>query len=69
VEFNAPVSGTVELRMYSLNGQLLNSVSRDVNFGEYVRLDVDARNLANGIYLFQLVTRDGVYAQKAAVLR
>ncbi len=69
VEFTAPISGPVELRVYSLSGQLLNSVQRDVNFGEYVRLDVDARNMVNGIYLFQLLTPAGVYAQKAAVLR
>jgi hypothetical protein len=69
VEFTAPLSGRVELRVYSLTGQLVSSVGRKVNFGEYVGLEVDARNMSNGIYLFQLVTPEGIYAQKAAVLR
>lgn len=69
VEFTAPVSGRVDLQIYNLSGQLVKSVARDVNFGDYVRLNVDTRDMANGIYLFGLVTPDGVYAQKAAVLR
>ncbi|MEO0010023.1 MAG: S8 family serine peptidase [candidate division WOR-3 bacterium] len=69
VEFTAPVTGGVELRVYSLSGQLVNRVSRQVSFGDYVRINVDAGAMTNGIYLFQLVTAEGVYAQKAAVLR
>jgi len=69
VEFTAPVTGPLELRIYALNGRLVKAVKRDVVFGEYVRMKVEAANMANGIYLFQLLTPAGVYAQKAAVLR
>ncbi len=69
VGFTAPTTGSVELRVYALNGRLLKTIRREVRFGEYVRIKVDAEDTANGIYLFQLVTSDGVYAQKAAVLR
>lgn len=69
VEFTAPITGLVELRIYALNGRLVKAMKKDVGFGEYVRMKVAAENMANGIYLFQLLTPEGVYAQKAAVLR
>ncbi len=69
VEFTAPVNGEVELRMFSFTGRLVNSVSRMVRFGEFVRIPIATAELPNGIYLFQLHTPTGVYAQKAAILR
>ncbi|MGQ9707561.1 MAG: S8 family serine peptidase [bacterium] len=68
VEFSAPASGPVELRVYSLNGRLIKTVRKDVRLGEYVRMEVSAQDMAQGIYLFQVTTPTGVYAQKAAVL-
>jgi hypothetical protein len=69
VRFVAPVTGTVTLNAYALSGQLVGSQSRPVQFGEDTEFRLDGTNLANGVYLVQLVTTDGVYAQKAAVLR
>jgi hypothetical protein len=68
VSFTAPATGPVELRVYGLNGRLVRTLSKEVRFGEYVRFSVDAQGLAQGIYLFQVLTKAGVYAQKAAVL-
>ncbi|MBM3322468.1 T9SS type A sorting domain-containing protein [candidate division WOR-3 bacterium] len=69
VRFVAPVSGTVTLNTYALDGRLVASSSRTVRFGEDAELRIDGARLVNGVYLVQLVTADGVYAQKAAVLR
>ncbi|MFO7674840.1 MAG: T9SS type A sorting domain-containing protein, partial [bacterium] len=69
VEFIAPVSGRVELRTYALDGQLVATRDRTVTFGERARIELDARELPAGTYLLQLVTPDGVFAQKATVVR
>jgi hypothetical protein len=69
VEFIAPLSGTVELRAYTLNGRLVSSQTGSFARGERGRFDLDGSNLANGVYVVQLVTPLGVYAQKTAVLR
>jgi hypothetical protein len=69
VEFTAPVTGRVELRTYALDGQLVAAQERAVTFGERARFELDARELPAGTYLLQLVTPDGVFAQKATVVR
>jgi hypothetical protein len=69
VEFIAPVSGTMELRTYSTDGRLVSSQTRTATIGQRVNFRLDGTKLANGIYLVQLVTPAGVYAQKTAVLK
>ncbi len=69
VEFTAPVTGTVELSLYTLTGALKATQRRQVNFGDYVRMNLSAADLASGTYLVQLKTPAGVYAQKAVVLK
>ncbi len=69
IEFTAPVTGTVEVQVYTINGALVRSDKKAVNFGEYVRFRLDAENLPQGTYLVRVVTPAGVYAQKAVVLR
>lgn len=69
VEFTAPVTGTVELSLYTLTGTLKATQRKQVNFGDYVRMTLSALDLASGTYLVQLKTAAGVYAQKAVVLR
>ncbi len=69
VQFIAPVSGQVELRTYATDGRMVSSQAKQVTLGERAYFDLDGKGLANGTYLVQLVTSDGVFAQKAAVLR
>ncbi len=69
VSFFAPLSGPCEIRLYSLDGRLLQSHSRHAILAEPVNFNLDGTRLTSGIYLVQLVTPEGVYAQKAAVLR
>lgn len=69
VSFVAPVSGPCELRLYSMDGRLVQSRSRSVTLAERVSLGLDANRLASGLYLAQLVTPEGIYAQKAVVIR
>ncbi len=69
VEFIAPVSGRVELRTYTSDGRLADSQTREVSLGERARFRLDGEKLSNGVYLVQLITPTGVFAQKTAVLK
>ncbi|MGQ9678111.1 MAG: S8 family serine peptidase [bacterium] len=69
IEFTAPVTGKVELAIYTLTGRLELTRQKDVNFGEYLRMDLNTDGLPNGTYLLMLKTPAGVYAQKAVILR
>ena len=69
VEFIAPVTGRVELRTYGLDGRLVDSQSRMVTLMERTGFELDGSRLTNGLYVVQLVTPEGVFAQKVAVLK
>ncbi len=69
VQFIAPVTGQVELRTYTINGRLIDSQTRNVVLGQRGRFQLDGKKLSNGVYLVQLVTQAGVFAQKTAVLK
>jgi hypothetical protein len=69
VEFIAPVSGKMELRTYSTDGRLAASQTGSATIGQRMTFKLDGAKLANGIYLVQLVTPVGIYAQKTAVLK
>jgi len=69
VEFTAPISGVMELKTFSTDGRLASSQTQTATIGQRMNFRLDGKKLANGIYLVQLVTPAGVYAQKAAVLK
>jgi hypothetical protein len=69
VEFTAPISGVMELKTFSTDGRLVSSQTQTATIGQRMNFRLDGKKLANGIYLVQLVTPAGVYAQKAAVLK
>lgn len=69
VEFTAPITGKVVLSLYTLTGSLKLTQQKDVNFGEYVRLNLITTSLPSGTYLLRLKTPTEVYAQKAIILR
>ena len=69
VEFIAPVSGRMELRTYSTDGRMVVSEDQAASIGQHVSFRLDGTKLANGIYLVQVKTPVGIYAQKTAVLK
>jgi len=69
VEFLAPVSGWMQLKTFSTDGRLVASQAQTATLGQRMSFRLDGTKLANGIYLVQLVTSAGVYAQKTAVLK
>jgi roadblock/LC7 domain-containing protein len=69
VEFIAPISGVMELRTFSADGRLVSNQSQTATIGQRMRFTLDGARLSGGIYLVQLVTPAGVYAQKTAVLK
>ena len=64
-----PTGGTMELRTYSSDGRLVASQSQAARMGQRLSFRLDGSRLANGIYMVQVVTPVGVYAQKTAVLK
>ncbi len=68
VEFIAPITGTVVLRIYTITGRVIASQKKAVNFGVPASFRLDGSKLPNGTYIVQLVTPGEVYAQKAVVL-
>ena len=69
VRFVAPVTGEVKLQTYTVNGRLVDSQARSVSLGERVTFELNGARLSNGVYLVQLVTPTGVFAEKTAVLK
>ncbi len=69
VEFVAPVSGRMELRTYSTDGRVVASETQTAAIGQRLSFRLDGTRLANGIYLVQVRTPVGVYAQKTALLK
>jgi hypothetical protein len=63
------VTGEVKLQTYTVNGRLVDSQARSVSLGERVAFELDGARLSNGVYLVQLVTPAGVFAEKTAVLK
>lgn len=69
VEFLAPVSGRMQLKTFATDGRLVASQAQTATLGQRMSFRLDGTKLANGVYLVQLVTPAGVYAQKTAVLK
>jgi hypothetical protein len=69
VSFVAPVTGEVRLNTWTVAGRLADSQVRKVELGERAWFELDGARLGNGVYLVQLVTPAGVFAEKTAVLR
>lgn len=69
VSFISPVNGRAELRICALDGRVHATYTRDVALGQEVRFPLNRASLPAGCYLVQLVTPEGVFAQKMAVVR
>jgi len=69
VEFIAPVSGPMELRIFSIDGRLVASQTQKAVMCQKMSFKLDGTKLANGTYLVQVRTPVGLYAQKIAVLK
>jgi len=69
VEFIAPVSGVIELKTFSTDGRVVASQTQTAVIGQRLSFRLDGAKLANGVYLVQVKTPAGVYAQKTAVLK
>ena len=59
----------MELRTFSTDGRLVASEAQTAFMGQRMSFKLDGAKLANGMYLVQVRTPVGVYAQKTTVLR
>ena len=69
IEFSLPKSGDVELKVFNLLGQEVSTlVSKKLNQGKHT-YTFDGKNLASGIYYYQLVAGDYREVKKMILLR
>jgi hypothetical protein len=69
IEFTLPKSEFVELKVYNILGkELATLVSKKLNPGNHIYI-FDSKNLASGIYYYQLVAGDYRKVKKMILLR
>ena len=69
VSFDATIAGPVQLRVFAADGRLVQDETRNVGQPGNLGFTLDGAKLGNGVFLVQLVTPAGVYAQKTAIVR
>jgi hypothetical protein len=58
IQFNVNSAKTVSINLFSVSGQLINSISHEVVSGSNT-IDLDVSNLELGTYFIQLSSTDG----------
>ncbi|RMG87364.1 MAG: T9SS C-terminal target domain-containing protein [Bacteroidetes bacterium] len=69
VTLTVPASNEVNLRLFNMNGQLLETVLDNVIVNGESNYSIEAGNYPNGLYFLTLTTAEGVLTQKFAVQR
>ncbi len=69
IQYALPVDAQVTLQIYSITGELLESlVSEHQGQGSYT-IDFDGRNYASGTYIYRLVANDFVQTKKMTLIK
>ena len=69
VTLTVPASNDVNLHVFNMNGQLMETVLGNVNVIGQTNYEIEAGNYTNGLYFLTLTTAEGVLTQKFAVQR
>ena len=74
IRFSVPSEGMVNLCVYSVSGQLINTlVSEEVSSGQHEVVwngtDMNNRPVASGVYLYHITTAQGVLTQRMTLTR
>jgi hypothetical protein len=67
VQFDLPVTGNFQLRVYNLLGQTINSVTEQNSLGGLYSIDLSKS--ANGIYFVEVITNSGSVTRKVVLDR
>jgi hypothetical protein len=69
IRYSTPVAGTVELKVYNMLGQLVETLVNDSQpAGSYV-VTFNASRLASGVYLYQLKVGDYLLSKKMVLVK
>ncbi|MGB6123037.1 MAG: T9SS type A sorting domain-containing protein [Bacteroidota bacterium] len=70
VKFSVEKSGPTTLRLYNVAGQEVRTLFDGVaEVGRYYRIQLDARNLASGVYMYRLRTENNSNIKKMVLLK
>ena len=69
ISFSVPFSEKVELSVYDLLGRKVATLYNDIAPAGITRVDFKANNLASGIYIYTIKTKNGIISKKLELLK
>lgn len=69
IRFALPLEGPVELSVYDILGRKVADLINENLPADFHEITWDAQNLASGVYIYRLVTQDGVFTKKMSLIK
>ncbi|MBP9083870.1 MAG: T9SS type A sorting domain-containing protein [Bacteroidia bacterium] len=69
IQYTLPVDAQVTLQIYSITGELMESLVSEYQTSGSYTIDFDGSNFASGTYLYRLVANDFVQARKMTLVK
>jgi hypothetical protein len=70
LKFSVEKTGPATVRLYNVAGQEVQTLFEGVaEVGRYYRIQIDAKNLASGVYLYRLRTQNNADIKKMILLK
>lgn len=69
IRFALPLEGPVKLSVYDILGRKVADLVNENLPADFHEITWDARNLASGVYIYRLVTQDGVFTKKMSLIK
>ncbi|MBK7501145.1 MAG: T9SS type A sorting domain-containing protein [Ignavibacteriales bacterium] len=69
IQYTLPVDAQVTLQIYSITGELMESLVSEYQTSGSYTIDFDGSNFASGTYLYRLVANDFVQTKKMTLVK
>jgi len=69
IRFALPLEGAVRLSVYDILGRKVADLVNENLPADFHEITWDARNLASGVYIYRLITQDGVFTKKMSLIK
>lgn len=69
IRFGLPLEGPVQLSVYDILGRKVADLIDENLPADYHEITWNARHLASGVYIYRLVTQDGVFTEKMSLIK
>jgi hypothetical protein len=63
------LEGAVRLSVYDILGRKVADLVNENLPADFHEITWDARNLASGVYIYRLITQDGVFTKKMSLIK